>query len=685
MIIKRLELENIRSYENGKINFPLGSTLLAGDIGSGKTTILLAIEFALFGLQPGQKGTSLLRNNKNEGSVLLEFEILDKKVIIERKLKRAKSVTQDYSAITIDGDKQEKSITEIKNIVLDLLNYPQEFAKKTNLLYKFTVYTPQEEMKQIILENAETRLNTLRHVFGVDKYKKIKENTDLFTIRLREDIRNKQGIIQDLENKKQNLSEKERLVEALASDLLKAEQAYKESSEIRDKIEKELSEIEEKIEERKKFEQEVEKTKILYSGKREMIISSEKEKENLQKQIEETKKLPFTEEELSKLVNQKTEDSEKKEQINKQYLDLQSQISSLNLRNSENLKLKEQILKIKLCPTCLQNVDNQYKENIINKFNNQNQENNKIIAELTVKKEDLNSQLENLKKEIIFFENRINEMNLLKARIDNLKEKEEKIRELDKNRTTLEKDLEILDKHIMILKESILNLSQYESMYIKKQEEFKSALKKEREADLMLAEIRKEMQLTKILIQEIKKEIEEKENVKKQLIYIEELEDWLSNKFLNIISLTERNVMLKLREEFSKLFNEWFNILVPDIFTVRLDEDFTPVIEQQDYELDYSFLSGGERTAVALAYRLALNQTINSLLSKIRTRDIVILDEPTDGFSEQQLDKMRDVLDQLQVKQLILVSHEQKIESFVENIIKFKKESGLSIIEAGSA
>ena len=56
----------------------------------------------------------------------------------------------------------------------------------------------------------------------------------------------------------------------------------------------------------------------------------------------------------------------------------------------------------------------------------------------------------------------------------------------------------------------------------------------------------------------------------------------------------------------------------------------------------------------------------------------MILDEPTDGFSEQQLDKMRDVLYQLDVKQLIMVSHEQKIEGFVENVIRFKKENGVS-------
>jgi exonuclease SbcC len=59
----------------------------------------------------------------------------------------------------------------------------------------------------------------------------------------------------------------------------------------------------------------------------------------------------------------------------------------------------------------------------------------------------------------------------------------------------------------------------------------------------------------------------------------------------------------------------------------------------------------------------------------------VILDEPTDGFSDQQLDKMRQVLEQLNFEQLIIVSHEQKIENFVENVIKFRKENGVSVID----
>ena len=117
MILKKLKLENIRSYKNQEIKFPEGSTLLMGDIGSGKTSILLAVEFALFGLQPSQRGSSLLRNNEEYAFVKLEFEIENKNIIIERKLKKStknKSIAQTDAAITIDGVREECSVSEVK-------------------------------------------------------------------------------------------------------------------------------------------------------------------------------------------------------------------------------------------------------------------------------------------------------------------------------------------------------------------------------------------------------------------------------------------------------------------------------------------------------------------------------------------------------------------------------------------
>ena len=134
MIFKKIKIKNIRSYEHQEIVFPSGSSLLSGDIGTGKTSILLALEFALFGLQPGQKGASLLKNGKNEGEVEIEFEIDNNLVLIQRRLKRKKTIGQESAFITINGKTEEKSVVEMKNQVLSLLNYPAEFAKKTNLL-----------------------------------------------------------------------------------------------------------------------------------------------------------------------------------------------------------------------------------------------------------------------------------------------------------------------------------------------------------------------------------------------------------------------------------------------------------------------------------------------------------------------------------------------------------------------
>ncbi len=115
--------------------------------------------------------------------------------------------------------------------------------------------------------------------------------------------------------------------------------------------------------------------------------------------------------------------------------------------------------------------------------------------------------------------------------------------------------------------------------------------------------------------------------------------------------------------------------------SVRLNEEFTPIIEQNGYELLFENMSGGERTSCALAYRLALNKSINDLITTIKTRDLIILDEPTDGFSSEQLERVRDVITQLNIKQIIIVSHEAKIESFADSVIRITKENHASAIK----
>lgn len=680
MRLKKLKLKNIRSYAEQEFFFPDGSCLLAGDVGSGKTSILLAIEYALFGLQPGQTGSALLRNNADVGEVSLEFEIEGKLILIERRLKRTKSVTNDYASYSINGEKIECSITELKTKIIELLGYPTEFIKKNNLLYKYTVYTPQEQMKQIISEEPEIRLNILRHIFGIDKYKTIRDNLNILLDDLKNDSKLIQGEISSLDSDNNRLLSTKSFISIIEKRIVEQEESVAENVKKRKEIERETLELEEKIKEKEKLEVESEKTKVLLTAKRESLAQTKKEQRDLERNILENK-IIFDEKALLEIINQINEKSKEIEKNQAMQVEFSSTLNILRKRKSEAISNKERVFNIDICPTCLQNVPIAHKHNILNEAEQLVNSLTREIKSIEEKGADFLPLTEKIKKEKYVLEQNKTQLEIAKSKIPEIEKSKLKLNEISKSIENLDKDILLLSKHLDGLKENILNYSRFSNLHRIKQEELKKAFLHEKNSEISLAELKKELELTIKEVLLLESQIVDKQAKKQKLFNISELADWLSNHFLNLIDYTERNVMLKLRLEFSNLFSKWFSLLVQDYFDVQLDENFTPIIIQNGVEMDYSFLSGGERTAVALAYRLALNQIINSVMTTIKTRDIVILDEPTEGFSEIQIDKIRDILRELNSKQLILVSHEQKIEGFVDHILKIKKEGNESYLE----
>ncbi len=677
MFFKKLKFQNIRSYENFEMEFPSGSILLSGDIGSGKTSILLALQFALFGLQPGQKGASILRQGTDNASVSLELEIEEKKIKLERTLKKGKSITQESSTITIDNDIQELSTSEMKNKVIELLNYPKEFVKKSNLLYKFTVYTPQEEMKSIILERPEIRLDTLRHIFGIDRYKRIKENSEILLQKIKESIKLKEFQIQEVNNIKEKFTnETEKKIQSSKQiNNLNIEfasiQKQKQESEIN------LREAEQLIKEKQIIDSQITNKKIELRGKNEISERLKKELLQMHNQIKE--KIDFSLEQLRETENLVQKHKAYLEELNSCFSDVNAKISILESKKENSFQLKEKIVSLENCPTCFQAVSAEHKNKISKRTQFDLEEIELELAPKQAEKKQIIIDLEKEKKLIEGYEKDIQILRNNKIKSEHQKEIEIKIKSdsfiLDRNLNKISE----LEKQIQEIAEKSKTFSEVEKKFQDSKRFFEEINSKARSVEISLAEKNKELEIMTIHLESLAQEIAQKEKIRSQVNYLRELQDWLNEKFISIITLTETNVLAKLRSEFSKIFNEWFSILVSDSLSVRLDEDFTPIITQQDYELDYDFLSGGERTAVALAYRLALNHVLNSILSKINTKDILILDEPTDGFSAEQLDKMQDIFEQLDAKQIILVSHEQKIEGFVDNIIRIKKEGTSSI------
>ncbi|MEM4330814.1 MAG: AAA family ATPase, partial [Candidatus Pacearchaeota archaeon] len=418
MIIKKIYLKNIRSYKEAEIEFPIGSVLLSGDIGSGKTSILIAIQFALFGLQPGQKGSSIVRNGENEAEVRLYLEIDNKEVIIERKIRKSKngSFSQDENNLYIDGKFNSYSTLEMKSKIIELLKYPKEFTKKSDILYKFAVYTPQEGMKEIIQEKPEVRLSVLRYIFGIDRYKRIKENSVILTQKIKESIKLKETQVEDLEELKKELLlikeekiKKAKEINNISADLARLKEKKKVLEEFIESIKKELDELK--------------KTEILFSrkeselkGKLDLKNKVEKDISLLNNQL--TEKIEFNEESLRKVESLIISHKKNLDELVEKQISITSKINSLISSKEKLIKMMEGVISLENCPTCFQVVGAEHKEKIKKKTQYEIEDINRELEQKNFEKKQIMKDIEKEKELISSYEKDKIELEKLKVKFE---------------------------------------------------------------------------------------------------------------------------------------------------------------------------------------------------------------------------------------------------------------------------
>ncbi len=182
-------------------------------------------------------------------------------------------------------------------------------------------------------------------------------------------------------------------------------------------------------------------------------------------------------------------------------------------------------------------------------------------------------------------------------------------------------------------------------------------------------------------ISELEAEVTRLRKASERANYLKGISAWLSATFLPAISDIERYVMASANDEFKDIFQRIFSKLVDESdLRVQVDDRFTPIIEQSGYELDATSLSGGERSAVALAYRLALNYMVKRVNDAMRQANLLILDEPTEGFSPEQIYRFRNALEELASDQVIIVSHERDLEPISDRVYRVEKVNGESVL-----
>ncbi|MBW3017771.1 AAA family ATPase, partial [Candidatus Woesearchaeota archaeon] len=672
-----------------KIEFPDGNVLLAGDIGSGKSTILLALEFALFGLSKGVlSGEALLRKGKREGSVEVNLEIGGKEHIIKRTLKNVgEKVSQSAGYIIADGMKKEGTAQELKSHILNLLNYPQEILTKKSLIFRYTVYTPQEAMKKILLDDKESRLDTLRKVFQIDKYKKIRENTGIYVKHLRERVNLYKGQLEGLEDKKTELGQKLQALNVLQETMQVLLPKLKSEKENLAQQRKKLNELEQKQERYHNMKREL---SVSQATLKEKLAYREKNSDEIEKIKQDIKKISY---DLSSLKLKKPDSNleelqEKIKNAEKQFLEANNSLQQLHGKKEHLEKEQKQILELDDCPTCKQPVSENHKKEmqLVAKASLDNI--SRQLDQAKAKKAKYELELQELReaKDLAQKQKQEYQMELQKEQLltENTAEKQDRIELLNKLQEEIKQEIGALNSRMVELTNGLSLLSDIEELNerLPKEKEILDELQQKAHVlEVQRATLEQDIKNNEEIVLHLKKEVEKKEKAKQKLHKIQHYHNWLNDFFVQLMSTMEKHVMLQVHGEFNNLFQEWFNILLPDEnVSIRLDDEFTPMIEQNGYEVELDNMSGGEKTAVALAYRLALNKVINNLIQNINTKDLLILDEPTDGFSTEQLDRMREVLDLLGLKQVIIVSHENKIESFVNNVVRVEKNEHISRI-----
>ena len=673
MIIKSLKLQNVRSYKECTIDFPMGISLFEGDIGSGKSTILMALEFALFGLG-SSRGASLLRAGESKGAVGLIFDVDGDEHTIFRTLERTgRGIQQGEGYIKGPEGVINLSSSELKEKVLQILNFNEPpDPKSQSWIYRYAIFTPQEEMKAVLFMRPDLRLQTLRKALRIEEYKTARDNAlslANFINRKAERLRAKSSDLEikmeELKGKVEQISKDREALDPLLQQEKKLEHVLKvlddQLSGLR-KDREDLSKVEGEIPE---LRRQISRTYEDIDEVRRIIETASEKLEKIRPKVDELLKLSKPSEKDRDVIEKEIEGLRKKHKT------VEKAVNTLD----NKIEDYEHIHNKGVCPTCDRKADpKEFTKNIRAK-SGEREEAQKEADRCEQAIEEADTLLEELR---IYNQSQVTLSSFKEQTsgfIETIEQGEEKMRGLQGEKQRLEERVAKALEEFEKLKELSAKLKPLEGERKRVESETKEVGKKvsSLEATIVSNETANES---------LTNEIENKEGMLKRAGLLDEYRIWLEDYFAPTLDNIERHVMISFQQEFNESFQKLFGLLVEDpTKEARIDEEFTPIMEQDGYEQEVNYLSGGEKNSVALAYRLALNTLVRKVSTSMKS-NLLILDEPTDGFSKEQLGKVRDILSELECPQIIIVSHEKELESFADQIFRVTKSQGESKIGA---
>lgn len=644
MILKRLTLKNFKSHKYSNIIFDKGITVIVGENGAGKSSILEGITYALF------KKSNINQNDlirKNETNLLMSVELIFEENGIEYKVIRKNSSSKSSSFLYLKVNNKFNLLaegnTEVNNELKSIINMDID-------LFLNAIYIKQGEIADLVSKKPSERKKL------IGKFLKI----------------------EDLERAWEKLPKIINIYE-------KKQEKFKGMIINENDVQLELKKSKDELNTLKIKLNDYEETKNQYENQRKIFLKDkefiEKQKSNhmiLRNSIDNEKlglkKLKVSKEQIEDEYNSilkyenefKTLDEKISSFKDKSYddmiIELKSENRTLKNENKSLEKSLDELSKVQmLCPVCQSYIDDDKKEKLIEGYNDILIENDNKIDE--------NSDL------IVEYERKNNEIKKYKSRYIELKTLIKGKNEIQKQIKNLESNIEIKTKNIKDL-EKDFNEHKYDDS------EYRNVLDKIKSLDGNITEYFEKIGITKgkisnieSYISKLENDLKNFENVKKDIenlkLFIDLLQELRFSYSRDGIQNDLRKISKVMIQKNTNMFFEKFNF---DYSNLVINDDFEVSLFRNDEEVSMDMTSGGEKIAIAIALRLGITQTIAQ-----GNIDCMFLDEPTihlDGIRVEELNNLLSNMDI--VPQMIIVTHNPKLENLADVLMKIEKNNGIS-------
>jgi exonuclease SbcC len=691
MKIEIVQLENIRSHVKSTVPFARGFNCLVGGLGTGKSSVLYAVDFALFGEPLGRSFEYLLREGADSAKVTIQFTQNGQTYKLVRGLKRrGKGIGQDFEELKLfEGE------TVIASMKTDAI--AEQFKAITGLdkdLYREIVWVRQEHLKELLDAAPRDRQRRLDELFGLSDYETAWSNIAVYKRdyetekrvyekdpdvvgldKLSEEYNRVTGEFTLLEVELQDavgkLAEGRRALEAADLKLKKLEEKKLQIEELKRKEAKVQANISSTADVLASLNQRIE-------GKKTIIDNLKQRQSSLNTQVSAYKN---TLEEAGVPANQPVE------ALRGQLAAFDDKLSSLKaeqeatMRNLQTDQRRTASLSMESrCPLCLQSLNDEYKNGLMQRIQQENTERQNTIKQLQI-------EIEKMQRIKAVANEAFSNLQTLTTRSKDLKTR---LSEEEKNMGDLAVEVEAkrqfeadLDGQLEALRLEIsrFEMSDLEAARVQREQAFTQYYRVE--ADLRTKESRKKDLLTRL--DEVKERIdhaqEKLERMKKIARTVE---------VLGAIRDAYRSIQPKLRSEFVKVLRNFVQQVLDGLvggeaplLNVVVDETYTPYVKSESgADREVSNLSGGERTLLAFAYRLGLGQ----LIMQSRTGhglSMLLLDEPTEslGSEDGSIERLAEAISRFKaIEQIIAVTHSEAFAEKAEHVIILEKEAGKSKI-----